>query len=704
MEVQNKMDTLLIEIGTEEIPAGYIIPALEAFKNKVSTSLEKSRIDHGKAKILGTPRRLVLMVEDVAVSQKSQTSTITGPPEKIGFDENGNPTIAAQKFAAKAGIDVDQIKVEETKKGRYLTAVIEEECETSISVLENILEKHILSIPFPKSMRWGSLSISFARPIISLVGLFGSSVLNFNVGNVKSGSKIFGHQFMCPGEHPVDCADNYIKIAESVGIIPDIEKRKKILITAIETCAKENNSQILKDDGLVNIVTNLVEYPYPVVGNFDDEFLKVPDEVLITAMREHQKYFALTDEKGNLKPLFIAVNNTKAKDMTLVAHGHEKVLRARLSDAKFFYEQDCKSTLDEFADRLKNVTFQEKLGSVYDKSLRIAKLGQFLVNESIKESVYDDKKTLQSNILRASQICKADLVSQVVIEFTKLQGVIGRAYAQIAGEKQDVALSIEQHYRPVHSGGKLPENPTANILAIADKLDTICGCFAIGLIPSGGADPYALRRQGIGIIQIILKENLTFSLNSMIAQGIEAFESFIDDKNNAEHITLKIKAFFQNRMVNILIDQGFSREAVNSALFASFDNLPDVVLRVKALDSLRKEPDFEPLAITFKRIENIIKKAGAIKNIGVDDTLFEDASEKQLFDAVNEVSHTINDFIQEGNYDGALSTIATLRPKVDTFFDDVMVMAKDEKLKQNRIALLSSISVLFKNIANFSMI
>ena len=697
MGEQNKMDNLLIEIGTEEIPAGYIIPALEAFKKNILNALDKSRVDHGEAQILGTPRRLSLLVNDVANSQNPKTSTITGPPEKIGFDKNNNPTIAAQKFAEKAGIDVKQIKVEDTKKGRYLTAVIEEKCESTGSILESILEKQILVIPFPKSMRWGSLSISFARPIISLLGLIGSKSLDFKVGNVKSGSTIFGHQFMHPGEYEVCTADDYSKVAESIGIIPDIEKRKKVLIDAIESCAKEKSSQILKDEELIDIVANLVEYPYPIVGRFDDEFLKVPDEVLITAMREHQKYFALTDTKGNLKPLFIAVNNTKARDMSLVAHGHEKVLRARLSDAKFFYEQDCKSTLDEFSDKLKNVTFQEKLGSVYDKTLRIALLGQFLV----KNSSYDDKQSLQNNITRAAKICKADLVSQVVIEFTKLQGVIGRAYALNTGENQDVAFAIEQHYRPVQSGGKLPENPTANLLAIADKLDTICGCFSIGLIPTGAADPYALRRQGIGIIQIMLEEKYNFSLNSLIDQGVDAFMS---DKDKAEEISLKIKEFFQNRMVNILIDKGFSREAVNSALFASFDNLPDVVLRVKALDSLIQEPGFQPLAITFKRVENIIKKAKIVENIVVDATLFEDESEKQLFNAVNEVGLTIDSFIQDGNYDQALSTIAGLRPKVDTFFDDVMVMSDDEKLRQNRIALLSSISKLFKNIANFSMI
>lgn len=690
------MNTLLIEIGVEEIPAGYIIPALNAFKEKILVSLENARIDHGESRIFGTPRRLALMVEDVVDMQNLKTSIITGPPEKVGFDAAGHPTLAAEKFAAKAGVALDQIKVEEIKNGRYLTAVIEEKCESSVALLESVLEKIILSIPFPKQMRWGNQSISFARPIISLIGLLGDKILDFKVGNIKSSSQIFGHQFMYPGKQKIESADKYVEIAESIGIIPDIEKRKTLLIKAIEACAKEYDAQILEDNELINLVTNLVESPFPVVGKFDDAFLEVPDEVLITAMREHQKYFALVDEKGKLRPLFIAVNNTRAKDMSLVTRGHEKVLRARLSDAKFFYEADLQSSLDEFAFRLKKVTFQEKLGTVYEKTLRIGKLVEYLV----EVSSYGEKETLAQTVARAAQICKADLVSQVVIEFTKLQGIIGRAYALKSGEKEAVAYAIEQHYRPVYSGGKLPDNPTACLLAIADKLDTICGCFSVGLIPTGGADPYALRRQGIGIIQIMLAENLVVSLTAMIDKALEAFV----DKADKKELSLKILEFFKNRMVNILTDMGLSKGAVNSALWASFDNLPDVVLRAKALNFLIKEPDFEPLSITFKRVENIIKKAEENIGILVDESLFEDSSESELFNAVNDARQIVDGLIQKGNYDKALLYIATLRPKVDTFFEDVMVMAEDIKLRQNRIALLSSVSELFKNIANFSML
>jgi glycyl-tRNA synthetase beta chain len=318
------MNTLLIEIGCEEIPAGYIIPALTAFKNNILDALTKARIDHGEAKILGTPKRLALMVKEVAAAQASKTSTLSGPPERVGFDADGNPTIAAKKFAEKAGISVEAIVVSDTDKGRYLTAVVEESCEASALILEGMMAKQILNIPFPKSMRWGSLSISFARPIVSLAGLLGDQVLNFTVGNITSSNQTLGHRFLNPGPVTIQTADAYEAVVASVGVIVDIDQRKKMLTDALQDLASKHDSQVLEDPELVDIVANLVEYPYPVVGRFDQDFLEVPDEVLITAMREHQKYFALVDEKNNLKPLFIAVNNTLAKDMDLVARAMKR--------------------------------------------------------------------------------------------------------------------------------------------------------------------------------------------------------------------------------------------------------------------------------------------------------------------------------------------------------------------------------------------
>lgn len=697
------MNDLLIEIGAEEIPAGYIVPALKAFKADFEKSLKQQRIEYGKIRCVGTPRRLALIVEAVSEMQRARTSTITGPPERIGFDENGKPTIAAEKFAEKAGVSVSDITIQESGRGRYLSAVKEEKCEFSKTIIENILQNLILGLPFPKSMRWADLSISFARPIISVAALLGDTPLNCKIGDIDSAPYVFGHPFMFPGKKKINNASEYEDVLKAAGVIVDIDKRRELLKKEIEQkCssipAKDCALKLLKDEELVDIVTNLVEYPYPVVGKFDDEFLELPDEVLITAMREHQKYFAITDENGKLKPYFIAVNNTNAKDMELVAKGHEKVIRARLADAGFFYHVDLESTMDDFAEKLKRVTFQASLGSMYEKKERLVLLGEYLTD--LFESK-EDKDLLKKSVVRAAEICKADLVSQMVIEFTKLQGVIGRFYAEKAGESDDVAKAVEQHYMPLASGGVLPDTTTGQLLAIADKIDTICGCFSIDLIPTGTSDPYALRRQSLGIIQIMQAGDFRFSLRAVIEKSVALYES---DSDKAGKITKKIFEFIKDRLANMLVDRGYSRNAVNSALTVSCDNIPDALLRVKALDSLRKLPDFEPLATAFKRVVNILKKIEFDITKDPDESLFEDEAEKALYKACQNVGTRVMNYTEIGDYDRALKEIASLRPDVDRFFDDVMVMVDSEVLKNNRIALLSKVALLFKNIADFSKI
>ncbi len=737
-------EDFLLEIGAEEIPAGYIIPALEALRENILKSLDKFRIEHSGAQIFGTPRRLAVIVKDVALMQKAQTSTLTGPPASAGFDKEGKPTIAAHKFAEKAGVLIDEIKIVETEKGSYLTALKQEKCESAASILESTLPEIILSTPFPKSMRWGDLSISFARPIISVLALLGETALKFEIGtstplsqNIKSSDFVFGHQFMYPDKFKISSPSEYKRVLRDAGVIVDIEERKALLKQKIEAVANKSNSTILVDDELVDIVTNLVEHPYPVLGRFDEKFLEVPDEALITAMREHQKYFSLTDKNGKLKPCFIAVNNTLTKDMAVVANGHERVLRARLSDAQFFYKVDLESTMDKFAEKLKKVTFQAQLGSMFEKRERLVKLSSYIVdmldtkNQSVRAvqeniAAVENIETLKTNTIRAAQLCKADLVSQMVIEFTKLQGVIGRVYALKGGENQDVAGAVEQHYRPVHSGGELPDTLTGKVLAIADKIDTICGCFSIDLIPTGASDPYALRRQSIGILQIMTASNFTFSLKGLVQKALSLYLSESDKGSNPdqaslqkiETVTENVMSFIKARMSNMLVEQGHSKEAVASALSVGFDNVPDTVLRIKALDVLRQAPDFEPLSAAFKRVVNILKKSdaalksnvtekqgvGVSQKIEVDEALFYSDSEKSLYKSSLKLSEEVKGFILKGDYDSALKQIASIRPEVDSFFDDVMVMVDDEAVKNNRIALLSRVAAIFENIADFSQI
>ena len=542
------MSDLLVEIGAEEIPAGYIVPALEAFRESLGAALDKARIPHGEARVYGTPRRLAVIFQDVAPDQTAETATLMGPPARVGYDADGNPTIAAEKFAEKAGVPLSEITLTRTDKGEYLTAVKVEPCRAATDILEEVLPGIVLGIPFPKRMRWGSLSISFARPIISLTALLGDKVIPFTVGDITASNAVFGHFFMHPGKFSVTTPAEYTDLLRSKGVIVDMAERKALLTEEIQKVADANNCRILEDDELVDVVTNLVEYPYPVLGRFEEAFLEVPDEALITAMREHQKYFALTDDDGNLKPCFIAVNNTQASDMDVVAAGHGKVIRARLADAQFFYRGDMESSLDAFAEKLKNVTFQASLGSMYEKRQRLETLGQWLTTAACPE----DDGSLQHKVVRAAQICKADLVSQMVIEFTKLQGVIGRVYALKGGEDKEVAAAVEEHYRPVHAGGRLPESTTAKLLALADKIDTICGCFSIDLIPTGATDPYALRRQSIGIVQIMLEAGFTFSLKALVEKGLSLYPA----REDMASVVEKVLKFIRDRMGNMLVEQG----------------------------------------------------------------------------------------------------------------------------------------------------
>ncbi len=689
------MDTLLLEIGAEEIPAGYIQPALTALANNLIKRLDDARIDHGQAYTCGTPRRLTVSIAKVAPKQTTITEELMGPPEKIAFDGDGNPTVPAVKFAEKAGVAISRLKVIETQKGRYLSARKTDRGKATMTLLKTILPETILATPFPKSMHWSDLTIHFARPIQSIVALYGSKVVTFTLGGrIKSGRRALGHMFMHPGKVTIGTPDQYESAMAQAHVVVDIEKRKAMTADAVAGAAGAIGGQVLPDEELLDIVTNLVETPIATAGRFDDLFLEVPREILITAMREHQKYFAIMDDAGNLMPGFIAVNNTRTRDMDLVSKGHERVLRARLSDARYFYTADIKMSMEAWVEKLKGVLFQAKLGSMYDKVMRVETLAGWLADRI--------DPNLKGKVLRAARLCKADLVSQVVGEFAKLQGVMGRIYAQVAGEEPDVAAAIEEHYRPTHSGGQLPETETGALLSIAEKVDSICGCFSVGLIPTGAADPYALRRQGIGILQIIRSRNYHVSLSGLVEKGVS---QFADKRTESqEKTTDAILTFLKNRLFGMLADQGLSKDVIAAVISASADQIPDVHRRSVALEKLKGKPDFEPLATAFKRVENILKKAAVTATAPVDATLFEHPTEGDLYAACQSVSEKVDDLMGRGDLDSALGIIATLRDPVDAFFDDVMVMAEDEAVRNNRLALLVAISDIFGQIADFSQI
>ncbi len=687
---------LLLEIGTEEIPAGYIKPALKGLSSLILQRMDDARIEHGKARTFGTPRRLAVEVADVADRQKRLVTEITGPPEKVGFDENGAPTLPAKKFAEKFGISVNSLTIKNTKKGRYLCARKTEKGLAATTLLKSILPDVILSIPFPKKMKWADLSIEFARPIHSILALLGDKVVPFVLGNVKSGRYIFGHSFMNSGRIRLYRPDDYIEILRSNHVLVDSKERKKQVVRGIDKAAGDRGGRVLQDDDLLDIVTNLVEYPAVVSGSFDKEFLELPSEVLITAMREHQKYFAVIDKENNLMPSFIAVNNTLARDMSLVAKGHERVLRARLKDAQFFYRSDVERSFEDLVEKLKGVLFQAGLGTVYDKVIRVQNLTGYL------SEVANFDSDLKKKVLRAAYLCKADLVSQVVVEFPKLQGVMGRVYAAAAGEPDVVSSAIEEYYRPAYSGGQLPETGIGAILAIADKIDSICGCFITGLIPTGASDPYALRRQGIGIVQIMLDKGFFFSLSKLIEKSVTLFGERNADE--VKGISDRVYLFLQNRIAYLLSEQGFSKDVIAAIVFVSADHVPNIWNRARALEKLKAEPDFEPLTIAFKRVVNIIKKAGHFETNKVDESLFEHECEAVLFADYKKIKEKVLDDLDKGLFEQALFDIASLRDSVDAFFDGALVMAEDSSIRNNRLSLLTQIEELFRLFADFSKI
>ena len=637
--------------------------------------------------------RLAIEIQSVAENQLSVTSEVMGPPEKVAFDADGRPTMAAVKFAEKVGLPVKRLTVRQTEKGAYLCASRTQRALPTRMILKQILPEAILSLPFPKTMRWADGKISFARPIISVLALLGNQVVNFSLDGLRSGRHTLGHSMMAPGKLNVSEPEEYADLLRKRHVIADFQERRSAVSDQIARAAETIGGHVLPDEALLDVVTNLVERPVAVAGAFDPGFLELPPEILITSMREHQKYFAVVDSSGGLMPNFIAVNNTLPTDLDLVRKGHQRVLRARLEDARFFYRSDLEASPDNWIENLRGVTFQARLGSVHEKVQRVTRIAAYLV-DAVSEDI-----DLRTHVQRAAALCKADLVSQVVGEFPNLQGIMGRVYALAAGEVPDVAAAIEEHYRPTHSGGKLPETMAGALVAVADKIDSICGCFHVGLIPTGAADPYALRRQSLGILQILLEKNLPVPLDDLIRTSLGLFEK-IEGAPIADTAP-QVLGFFKTRMAHLLLESGYSKDVIAAVTETSVAHVPNVWRRTAALEALKTLPDFEPLAIAFKRVVNIIKKADQ-EGRGIDVQLFEDPSEAGLFSDFNRVKMLVLSKLEKGLFEQALLDIASLRPSVDAFFDGVLVMAPDDRVRNNRLGLLRAIADLFGLMADFS--
>lgn len=685
----------VLEIGTEEIPARFISPALAQLEEMASALLAGERLEAESITAYGTPRRLALYLTGLEEMQADLEEEIKGPPAKAAFDSEGKPTKAAEGFARGQGVAVEDLKLVEVKGNPYVFVLRHQKGQPTSKILPDLLPQLIKGLSFPKPMRWGSNEVRFARPIRWIVSLYGDEEIKFSYAGVESGRFSRGHRFLSSGDVLIPRAEDYLAKLEEAYVIVDQNRRKTMIWKQVQETARDQGGVVHEDVALLEQITYLLEFPTPLCGSFSEDYLKVPREVLVTSMREHQRYFPVFSSDGEMLAKFITVRNGTEENIDIVREGNEKVLRARLADAEFFYNEDRKNTLVSKVDKLKNVVYQEQLGTVFEKGGRLQHLVDFLagrlgVETSVREAAF-----------RAAYLAKADLVTNMVIEFPELQGIMGSYYAAYDGEGDAVAQALREQYLPRFSGDILPETYPGCLLSIADKIDNIVGCFALGMQPTGSQDPYALRRQALGICNIILKFKLNLTFSELFRETYNQYAGKISFDLTYEEVEKALLEFFRLRAVNIMEDAGFRYDTVLAVMSAGWDNLPDAVNRAQALSEFRKDADFEALLTGFTRASNLAKKA---EGNAVDPGLFEDEAESKLYAALVEISQKAQHQVKAGSYLPALREIAGLREYIDAFFESVMVMVDDEKVRNNRLALLADVSSFMGWIADLSQI
>ncbi|SFH12362.1 glycyl-tRNA synthetase beta chain [Desulfotomaculum arcticum] len=683
----------ILEIGMEELPARFIAPSVEQMRQLAGKALRDSRIAYKEIKTYGTPRRIAILISDLAEDQEALIQEAKGPAVKVAFNAAGEPTRAAQGFAKSQGVQVEDLVRKSVGPVEYVFALKKEEGGKTFAVLPAIALALIEGLHFPKPMRWGDLEVRFARPIRWLLCLYGKDVVKFEFAGLRSDRYTMGHRFLSYGKVEITDAGSYCRVLEEAFVMADIDQRKSKIRSQIEQAAVEKGGRPETNEELLDEVTNLVEYPTALCGSFDGRYLEMPEEVLITPMREHQRYFPVRGSDDRLLPLFVAVSNGGAGNVDIVRAGNEKVLRARLSDAAFFWQEDLKAPLEDKVDRLKKVIFQESLGTIYEKVQRITNLADYIGGR------LGAPPEERSNLLRAARLAKADLLTNMVYEFPELQGIMGREYARRFNEPEGVALAIYEHYLPRFAGDDLPDTLPGKILSIADKLDTLVGCFGVGIQPTGSQDPYALRRQALGICHIILDAGLTLSLAEMIEQAYNNYADRVKMKLGVDQVISELGEFFKQRLRVLFIERGLSYDTVDAVLAPGYDAAYDTWLRGKALEQFRSEPAFEALLTAFTRAYNLSKKTESDQ---VAPALFETEVERELYAAFHQVSKAAGDSCQAREYNTAFSLIAELQKPVDRFFEDVMVMVEDPRIRDNRLALLKNIADFIGRVADLS--
>ncbi len=701
-----KKQELVFEIGCEEIPAGMLPRAEEELRTNIIKLLTaENLIDGVTVETFSGPRRLTAWVRGLTPKQADVTSDVTGPPKSVAYDHEGFPTRAALSFAEKQGLQVNQLHLIHTSKGEYLAAKQVKRGRTAEEILSEILPRAIHDLTWPRSMTWTGLDgARFIRPIRWLLAVLDGKPVRFSYGGVLSGDKTLGHRFLGRGQLTIRNFAEYEKKLGSNGVIVRPQARREKIERELTQLARKSGFQIHEDTSLKNLVCYLNEYPTVIEGDFDTEYLNLPDEILVTVMRDHQKYFAVENKRGELAPHFLAVINLAKDPRGLVRAGHERVLRARFADAQFFWKSDQKTQLADNLPKLERVTYESRLGSYRDKVERVRAISRWLTEQWYSSGIINARVAEAD---RAAELAKCDLATEMVREFPELQGIVGGLYARAQGEPDEVSDAVYDHYRPVGLTDPIPRNVTGCAVALADKLDSIAGCFTVGVVPTGSSDPYALRRAALGIVKIILEKKLPVSLSLTMGSAAKALLVHKPKKAMTAAQETQVLDFILDRAKFIFRDRdGFAFDEVNAIFRAGADDLVDAQKRLVALKSIRKSKNFEPLAVSFKRVRKILEKANLSGADGkhVQIELFDHDAERALYHDMREAAARVQTAKRAGKYQEALEVVAGLRPSVDRFFEEVMVMANDERIRTNRLTLLAQLLKEFTTVADFSEI
>ena len=692
------MNSVILEIGTEEIPAQYMENTLKDLNRLVQKHLEDARINYKEIKVYGTPRRLVLFIFHINEKQEDIFRKIKGPAHSIAYNKDSLPQKPALMFAQSQEVNVEDLIVEDTEKGQYVFALKSKIGQPTIDILSQIFPKIIMSMQFPKSMRWEEKSLRFIRPIRWILALYGKEIIRFNLGGLKSENITYGHRLLAPKKIKISSTREYFKKIEKNYVIIDPQIRENIIRTDIKRIIKEIHGEEIINEKLLKELVYLVEYPNAILGEYDKKYLKLPKDVLTVVMEKHQKYFPVFKNKNELLPLFIVIINNSKEYASKIKEGNENVLRARLEDAKFFYQEDQKTPLEKKIDKLKNVIFQENLGSLFDKTKRLESLCEYIAD------VLQIEQKEKQDLLRSANLCKADLVTEMVKEFPELQGIMGKEYAVLSNERKEVAEAIFGHYLPRFSGDILPRTKNGMTLAISDKVDNIVGCFLSGLTPTGSQDPYGLRRQTRGKIAIILKHNLKISLKDIIQKSLSLYtvNAPSELKIDENEIVSQILNFIKQRVKNIFLEDGISYDVIDAVLAADNNgDMVDIKHRIEAIEEFYHQPIFGKIIISSSRVLNLSKNS---EKTEINKLLLREKAELNLYHNYEDIYPRIKKFICNKEYKKTLKLLGDLCEPVDEFFDQVLVMDKDKDIRKNRVALIKKIGILFNQVADLSKI